>query len=92
MLQFEWDTNKAAKNLQKHQIAFSEAATIFGDPLSTTFSDPDHSDFEERYITIGLSNQNHILIVTHTDRENVIRLISARKATRQERNFYENTS
>jgi uncharacterized DUF497 family protein len=65
---FERDNEKAASNSSKHGIQFSEAATTFGDPLSVTFPDPDHSDDEERFITIGLSDRNRVLIISHTDR------------------------
>ncbi len=88
-MQFEWDPKKTANNLRKHGISFKEAATVFGDPLSMTFEDPDHSIDEHRYITIGESRQRRVLIVAHTDRGRVIRIISARKATRRERQFYE---
>ena len=88
-MEFEWDNNKAITNLQKHGISFSEAATAFGDPLSTTFPDPDHSINERRFITIGLSTGGKIIILSHTDRGDRIRIISARKATRKERRFYE---
>jgi len=87
-LRFEWDPEKAESNLVKHQVSFSEAATVFGDPLSMTFCDPDHSVNEERYITIGLSRSGQLLIVAHTDRGDNIRIISARRATRRERRFY----
>ena len=88
-MEFEWDNNKAITNLQKHGISFSEAATAFGDPLSTTFPDPDHSINEKCFITIGLSTGGKIIILSHTDRGDRIRIISARKATRKERRFYE---
>ena len=88
-MEFEWDNNKAITNLQKHGISFTEAATVFGDPLSTTFPDPDHSINERRFITIGLSSDSRIIILSHTDRGDRIRIISARKATRKERRFYE---
>ncbi len=88
-MRFEWDPNKAATNFKKHQVSFQEAATIFGDFLSVTFDDPDHSIDEERYITIGLSHQHRLLVVSHTDRNDTIRLVSARKATSPERKFYE---
>jgi uncharacterized DUF497 family protein len=87
-IEFEWDPDKAAKNIKKHQVSFNEAATVFGDPLSMTFFDPDHSVDEDRYITVGLSRLGNLLIVAHTDRGDRIRIISARKATRQERKFY----
>jgi uncharacterized DUF497 family protein len=88
-MEFEWDENKAETNLAKHKVAFDEAATVFGDPLSVTFPDPDHSIDEDRYITIGTSDRDRVLIVSHTDREDRIRIISARKATRRERKAYE---
>lgn len=88
-MEFEWDNNKAIANLQKHGVSFAEAATVFGDPLSTTFPDPDHSINESRFITIGLSTSGKIIILSHTDREDRIRIISARKATRKEQRFYE---
>jgi uncharacterized DUF497 family protein len=88
-MEFEWDRNKAASNLKKHGISFPEAATVFGDPLSITFPDPEHSIDESRYITIGLSINRKIIILAHADRENRIRIISARLATRKERRFYE---
>ena len=88
-MEFEWDNNKAVTNLQKHGVSFAEAATVFGDPLSTTFPDPDHSINESRFITIGLSTGSKIIILSHTDRGDRIRIISARKATRKEQRFYE---
>lgn len=88
-MQFEWNPDKANSNLKKHGVSFNEASTVFNDPLSVTFPDPDHSDGEERYIIIGLSSANRILIVPHTDRVNQVRIISAREATRNERRFYE---
>ncbi len=74
---FEWDPNKATANFAKHRVSFREAATVFRDPLSMTFDDPDHSDDEERYITIGTSSGGRRLIVAHTDRDDHIRIISA---------------
>jgi uncharacterized DUF497 family protein len=88
-LEFEWDETKARANLRKHRVAFSEAATVFGDLLSTTFPDPDHSVEEDRYITVGRSDRDRILVVSHTDRDDRIRIISARKAIRRERKAYE---
>lgn len=88
-MDFEWDKAKAARNLKKHKVAFDEAATLFGDPLSVTFPDPDHSLDEDRFIIIGMSARNRVLIVSFTDRGKRARIISARKATRQERNVYE---
>jgi len=89
MLNFEWDPQKEFKNLIKHRVSFVEAATIFADPLSLTWPDPEHSIGEARYITVGLSEQSKLLIVAHADRGNHIRIISARKATSKERKFYE---
>jgi hypothetical protein len=88
-MEFEWDTNKAFANIQKHGVSFSEASTVFSDTLSMTFPDPDHSLLESRYITIGLSSMGKLLIISHTDRNNCVRIISAREATRRERRFYE---
>jgi uncharacterized DUF497 family protein len=86
---FEWDSDKAASNQQKHGVTFHEAATVFGDPVAITFSDPDHSARESRYLTVGMSQSARILIVSHTDRGENVRIISARKTTRSERRFYE---
>lgn len=88
-MEFEWDEDKAAGNLKKHKVSFPEAATVFGDPLSVTFPDPDHSTDEDRFVTIGSSDRAHVLVVSHTDRDERIRIISARKATRRERKAYE---
>jgi uncharacterized DUF497 family protein len=85
----EWDPNKAKKNLKKHGISFEEAATIFEDPLSSTIGDPLHSETEERFVIIGKSSQNRLLVVSHTDRGERIRIISARLATNRERVKYE---
>ena len=91
-MQFEWDTNKAAANFKKHGVSFTEAATVFSDPLSLTFPDPDHSVGERRYITIGLSSAGRLLVLAHTDASERIRIISARKTTPKERKFYEEGS
>lgn len=88
-MEFEWHSNKALSNLVKHNVSFNEASTVFGDPLSLTFPDPDHSDDESRYITIGESTQGRLLIISHTDRGQRIRIISARTVTRRERKIYE---
>ena len=85
---FDWDANKAVKNLEKHHISFDEAVTVFDDPLFITVIDEEHSVDEERYITIGWSKQGRLLLVAHTDRNDRIRIISARKATKQEEQFY----
>lgn len=86
---FEWNPEKAGSNLQKHQVDFDEASTIFDDPQFITFLDEEHSADEERYITIGLSTQNRLLMVAHTERNENIRIISARKATKYEEKFYQ---
>lgn len=88
-MNFEWDPRKAAQNLRKHGVSFQEAATIFGDPLSVTYQDPDHSTAEQRFITVGMSSVGRILLVAHADRGESIRITSARKATRHERKHYE---
>jgi uncharacterized DUF497 family protein len=88
-MQFEWDKNKASLNLSKHGVSFEEAETVFEDPLYVDFYDPDHSDEEERYLIVGESHQGRLLIVSYTERGNVIRLISARETTRTERAIYE---
>ncbi len=90
-MEFAWNPNKAANNLRKHGVSFLEAGTVFDDPLAVTYDDPDHSEQEDRFITYGLSNQNRLLIVSHTPREERTRIISARQAMRQERSLYENT-
>jgi hypothetical protein len=91
-MEFEWNPEKAAINLRKHNISFQEAATVFDDSLSVTFPDPDHLIGENRYVIIGMSRSEKLLVVSHTDRENCTRIISARRATRQERRFYEEGS
>jgi uncharacterized protein len=88
-MEFEWDPGKAEANQQKHGINFHEAATVFGDPLAITFTDPDHSHDEDRYLTFGLSRFNRMLVVSHTHREAKLRIINARLMTRQERRIYE---
>ena len=88
-LKFEWDARKAAKNLRRHKVSFEEAATVFGDPLSATFPDPDHSDEEDRLIIIGLSNRQRLLMVSHTEQGDRIRIINARELTPFERKQYE---
>jgi hypothetical protein len=88
-MEFEWDLNKAQLNFEKHGVSFQEAATIFDDPLSVTFPDPDHSVRESRYVTIRMSQFERLLVVAHTDRAERVRLISARKTTRRETRFYE---
>ncbi|MDI6789535.1 MAG: BrnT family toxin [Thermodesulfobacteriota bacterium] len=86
---FEWDPEKANLNLKKHGVSFDEAATAFYDPLSATFDDPDHSEGEQRLITVGVSSQDRLLVIAHTDRGNVVRIINARLATAHERKKHE---
>jgi len=88
-LQFTWEPQKAASNLRKHKVGFPEAATAFADPLSLTISDPDHSVGEERFVLIGQSERRRLVVVAHVERGDLIRLISARLATRRERKTYE---
>ena len=88
-LTFEWDDAKASENLKKHGISFSEASTVFADPLARTISDPLHSDEEGRFVILGQSSLQHNLVVVHTYRGTVIRIISARTATARERKDYE---
>ena len=88
-MKFEWDNKKAEANLKKHQIAFEEAASIFGDPLAITYSDPDHSVGERRYVTFGVSQEGILLLLSHTYRNETARIISARRATKVERKIYE---
>jgi uncharacterized DUF497 family protein len=89
MLIFEWDLKKAKTNLEKHGISFEEASTAFKDPLSLTIDDPLHSSDEERLILIGMSYNYRMLVIVHTVSGDNIRIISARKATKKERNYYE---
>ena len=88
-MRFEWDAGKAARNLAKHGLSFQEAATVLGDPLSVTFSDPDHSRAEDRFITIGHTRRGRLVLVAHADRGRNVRIISAREATARERKIYE---
>jgi uncharacterized protein len=88
-MRFEWDPEKARRNVGKHGVSFDEAVTVFYDPLSATFDDPDHSDNEQRYITVGFSSQHRLLVIGHTEREEVVRIISARRSTAHERKKHE---
>jgi len=89
MLLFEWDKNKAKRNIEIHGISFDEASTAFKDTLSLTIHDPLHSDEEDRFTLIGNSAKNCLLVIVHTERGDKIRIISARKATKKEREQYE---
>lgn len=88
-LEFEWDPLKAAANLAKHRVSFEAAATVFGDPLGRIVADPRHSTEEERFVLLGLSQDEHLLAVMYVDRGQAIRIVSARRATRRERRNYE---
>ena len=89
MLEFDWDDAKASGNIRKHGVSFEEAATVFGDPLAITFSDPDHSEQEQRFLTFGMSRSNRVLVVAHTERDKKTRIISARLMTKREKDIYE---
>lgn len=89
MMEFEWDTPKAEANIQKHGVSFDEAASVFLDQLAVSGQDPDHSVGESRYITFGMSSLGRMLSVSHTYRPGGIRIISARRVTRNERKLYE---
>jgi uncharacterized DUF497 family protein len=89
--EFEWDRGKAARNLKVHGVSFDDATTVFRDTLSITISDPDHSDQEYRFVDIGMSHRMELLVVSYTERQDKIRIISARRATRTERRSYEET-
>ncbi len=86
---YEWDPEKAKANFRKHAVSFEEAATIFLDPLAVTYPDPDHSEEERREITIGQSGRQRVVFVSHIQRGDRLRIISARKATRRERKQHE---
>lgn len=88
-MQFEWDENKALRNEQKHKVSFRGALTVFGDPLALIFDDPDHSIGEWRLLTFGISGVGKYLVVSHTERRQKIRLISAREMTQAEKVIYE---
>jgi uncharacterized DUF497 family protein len=88
-MEFEWDDVKARRNHVKHGVSFHEAASVFGDRLSVTYLDPDHSADEDRFVTIGDSRHGRLLLVAHTDRGGRIRIISARAATPRERRQHE---
>ena len=92
-IRFEWDAPKDRRNLRKHGVGFEEASTAFADPLSITIPDPDHSDDEERWVTIGSSHRQRLLVVVHTedDEQQVVRIISARPADPGERREHEET-
>jgi uncharacterized protein len=85
----QWDPEKAQANLKKHNVTFTEGASVFDDPLAITIDDPAHSIGEVRFLTIGYSARNRLVVVVYTDRDDEVRMISARQATPKERNIYE---
>ncbi len=89
MFRFEWDDQKAASNLLKHDVSFDEAISVFADVLALTFADTDHFESEDRSRTYGISKRDRLLVVVHTERRNNVRIISARKATRYEKGIYD---
>lgn len=88
-MKIEWDQKKARVNIRKHRVSFEEAATALSDPMTVTGHDPDHSIYEERFITFGVSQTGRLLAVSHTEEKDTIRIISARKAGKGERDLYE---
>lgn len=88
-MEFAWDRPKAAQNLKKHRVSFDEAVTVFYDPMSATFDDPDHSVAEARFVTIGYSSYERLLVVVHSERDGSSRIISARLANAKERRNHE---
>ena len=88
-MRFDWDPDKARRNLAKHGVSFEEAATVFDDPLYVDFFDPEHSEGESRYIRVGCSSQKRILVIAYTERDDQTRIISARPATKHEHQAYE---
>lgn len=88
-MEFEWNNRKATANLKKHGVSFLEAASVFGDPLALTFDDPDHSIGEHRLLTFGTTRTGKMVIVSHTERNGLMRIISARLMQKYERDIYE---
>ena len=88
-MKFEWDPDKENQNIRKHGVSFSEAVTVFSDDLSLTFYDPDHSVGEDRFLDIGMSARGRLIVISHTDRNDTVRIISARIPTKSERQNYE---
>jgi uncharacterized DUF497 family protein len=91
-MKFEWHSRKSARNEPKHRVTFGEAISVFEDTLSVTYPDVDHSDGEERVMIVGLTSSGSVLVVSHSFRDETIRVISARRATTKERLFYEKQS
>ena len=91
-MDFQWEDAKAGSNAEKHGVTFAEAITVFADTLSVTGYDPGHSDEEDRFLTMGVSVEGRLLVVSHTDRGDAVRIISAREASRRERKDYQDGS
>jgi uncharacterized DUF497 family protein len=91
-VEFEWDPLKAAADVKKHGVDFAEAMTVFSDPLEITISDPDHSVRELRFLSIGTSTAQRLIVVAYTERAGRTRIINAREASPQEREHYESTN
>ena len=91
-MEFEWDPEKAATNEKDHGVDFTEAMTVFGDPLELMIADPDHSESEQRFLSTGMSTADRLLVVAYTEREGRIRIISAREPSSHERKDYESTN
>ncbi len=88
-MKFTWNQRKERSNLAKHGISFAEASTVFGDPLAASISDPDHSEGEVRFVTMGYSSSNRLIVVSHSEEGDTVRIISAREACSHERKTYE---
>jgi len=88
-MKFTWDRRKERGNLEKHDVSFTEASTVFGDPLAASITDPGHSEGEVRFVTMGYSSSNRLIVVSHTEEGDTVRIISAREATSHERKTYE---
>jgi len=88
-MKIKWDNRKAQSNLRKHKVSFEEAATALSDPMAATGSDPDHSIDEYRFVTFGISTKSQLLVIAHTEEDDTIRIISARRANKGERKIYE---
>ena len=88
-MKFTWDRRKNRANLEKHGVSFDEATTVFADPLAASIPDPDHSEGEERFVTMGSSARNRLVVVCHTEEGDTVRIISAREANSHERKKYE---
>ena len=89
MFEFDWDNRKAASNLTKHKVSFAEGASVFMDPLAVTYPDGKHSSGEMRFLTFGMSDRHRVLVISHIESTRGIRIISARRVTREERKIYE---